>query len=140
MDQKCCSSYVSAKIRQQLGSMGPTTPTVNGQEGASYFDCEALDDEDGLRACGQRPADEVIKEQGVGGLLLLQLDPTENQTDRQLAKRTDNTRGPGWSRSLTAAPHHLESRRDFPEPGPPDTSRGGVGGGAAIMSFRRSIY
>lgn len=36
--------------------------------------------------------------------------------------------------------HHLESRRDFPEPGPPDTSRGGVGGGAAIMSFKRSIY
>lgn len=36
--------------------------------------------------------------------------------------------------------HHLESRRDFPDPGPPDTSRGGVGGGAAIMSFKRSIY
>lgn len=36
--------------------------------------------------------------------------------------------------------YHLARRRDLPEPGPPDTSKGGVGGGAATISFRPSMY
>lgn len=36
--------------------------------------------------------------------------------------------------------YHFDRRRDFPEPGPPDTSRGGIGAGAATRSFRRSKY
>lgn len=34
--------------------------------------------------------------------------------------------------------YHLDRRRDFPEPGPPDTRRGGIGAGAATRSLRRS--
>lgn len=36
--------------------------------------------------------------------------------------------------------YHFDRRRDFPEPGPPDTSRGGIGAGAATRSFSRSKY
>lgn len=36
--------------------------------------------------------------------------------------------------------YHLDRRRDFPEPGPPETSNGGIGAGAATRSFRRSKY
>lgn len=36
--------------------------------------------------------------------------------------------------------YHFDRRRDFPEPGPPDTSNGGIGAGAATRSFRRSKY
>lgn len=76
----------------------------------------------------------MIQEQGVGGQLLLLLNPKKNN-EGQLAKKPNNT-----PEIYCLSFYHLERRRDFPEPGPPDTSKGGVGGGAAIMSFNRSIY
>lgn len=42
-----------------------------------HLDCEAFDNENWLRAYGQRAADKMIKEYSVGGLLLLQLNPAE---------------------------------------------------------------
>lgn len=41
----------------------------------SYFDCEPFDDENRLRAYGKWATDKMIKEQGAGGLFLLQLNP-----------------------------------------------------------------
>ena len=35
------------------------------------------------------------------------------------------------------ASYHFDKRRDFPEPGPPETRRGGIGAGAATRSLRR---
>lgn len=44
------------------------------------------------------------------------------------------------SKKIKSLKYHFDRRRDFPEPGPPDTSRGGIGAGAATRSFRRSKY
>lgn len=43
-----------------------------------YFDCEAFDNENRLRAGGKWAVDKMIQEQGVWGLLLLLLDPEKD--------------------------------------------------------------
>lgn len=82
----------------------------------------------------------MIQEQGVGRQLLLLLNPENQWTFFPLPFYNIITLKKRGLYSYLWIFYHLERRRDFPEPGPPDTSKGGVGGGAAIMSFSRSIY
>lgn len=98
MDQKCCSSYVTTdkktthpSVIKAVYTEGHPCLKNRGSKPMTetpYFDCEAFDNENWLWACRKRTTNEMIKEQGVGGLLLLQLNP---EKDKSTISKVDTT-------------------------------------------------